>query len=237
MKNSRTYYLHAATLFFILTVVVALFSWVGSIYELGDVQNLISPEGLRWMLRNAVSQYVRTPALGHVFILLMGLGVAYEAGFLQTLWKVIKFRKTRSMKERRALILSVIILVIYILLIFSITVTPWTIFRNVTGTFSNSPFLQGLPYLISLGIGFTGMIFGFVSGRFRTDHEVIQGMGSLIKRYYEYFIILFFVVQFFISLTYSRLPEWLNIGSTTLHLLFLACCYLPLLWIVLRKER
>ena len=236
MRNSRSHFLHAATVFFILTVVVALCSWVGSIYELGDVQNLISPEGLRWMLRNAVSQYVRTPALGYVLILFMGLGIAYEAGFIQSIWKFIWTRKVRSMKERRALILSLATLVIYTLLIFSITVTPWTILRNVTGTLENSPFLHGLPYIISVGIGFSGTMFGFVSGRFRTDREVIRGMGSLIARYYEYFIILFFVVQFFISLTYSRLLEWLHIGSSSLHLLFLACCYLPLAWIILRKE-
>ena len=97
MRNSRSHFLHAATVFFILTVVVALCSWVGSIYELGDVQNLISPEGLRWMLRNAVSQYVRTPALGYVLILFMGLGIAYEAGFIQSIWKFIWTRKVRSM--------------------------------------------------------------------------------------------------------------------------------------------
>ncbi len=236
MRNSRSHFLHIATIFFILTVVVALCSWVGSIYELGNVQNLISPEGLRWMLRNAISQYIQTPALQYVLILLMGLGIAYESGLLQSLWKAVRYQKTRSMKERRALILSVIVIIIYTLLIFSITVTPWTILRNVTGTLENSPFLQGLPYLISVGIGFAGMVFGFASGRFRTDREIIRGMGSLIVRYYEYFIILFFVVQFFTSLTYSRLTEWLHIGSVSLHFLFLACCYLPLLWIVLRKE-
>ena len=46
------HFLHPATLFFLLTLVVALLSWVGSIYGWSGVQSLLSAEGLRWQLRN-----------------------------------------------------------------------------------------------------------------------------------------------------------------------------------------
>ena len=49
MKNNY-YFPHVATFFFLLTVIVALVSWIGSIYGLGTVQSLLSPEGIRWEL-------------------------------------------------------------------------------------------------------------------------------------------------------------------------------------------
>ena len=41
--KSKYYFPHTATVFFLLTVAVALFSWIGSIYGLGKVQSLLSP--------------------------------------------------------------------------------------------------------------------------------------------------------------------------------------------------
>lgn len=60
MKNNY-YFPHVATFFFLLTVIVALVSWIGSIYGLGTVQSLLSPEGIRWELRHITSNYVKTP--------------------------------------------------------------------------------------------------------------------------------------------------------------------------------
>lgn len=45
--KSKYYFPHTATVFFLLTVAVALFSWIGSIYGLGKVQSLLSPEGIQ----------------------------------------------------------------------------------------------------------------------------------------------------------------------------------------------
>lgn len=67
--KSKYYFPHTATVFFLLTVAVALFSWIGSIYGLGKVQSLLSPEGIRWELRHAMGNFVQTPALGIVMML------------------------------------------------------------------------------------------------------------------------------------------------------------------------
>jgi len=69
--KSKYYFPHTATVFFLLTVAVALFSWIGSIYGLGKVQSLLSPEGIRWELRHAMGNFVQTPALGIVMMLFL----------------------------------------------------------------------------------------------------------------------------------------------------------------------
>ena len=39
-----------------------------------------------------------------------------------------------------------------------------------------SPFIIGILFLLSLGIGLMGMIYGFASGHYRTDSDVIEGL-------------------------------------------------------------
>ena len=51
--------------------------------------------------------------------------------------------------------------------------------RSVTGSLTNSPFQKGIYYLISFGVGLSGMAFGYASGRFRDDKDIIRGMSCL----------------------------------------------------------
>lgn len=88
--KSKYYFPHTATVFFLLTVAVALFSWIGSIYGLGKVQSLLSPEGIRWELRHAMGNFVQTPALGIVMMLFLGFGITVHSGVWGTLGRIVK---------------------------------------------------------------------------------------------------------------------------------------------------
>lgn len=234
--KSKSHFPHAATVFFLLTVAVALFSWIGSIYGLGKVQSLLSPEGIRWELRHAIGNFVQTPALGIVMMLFLGLGIAVHSGILGTLARVVKKGKPISHKEKRALILAVCTLFVYILMILCTTFAPWTMLRSVTGSLTNSPFQKGIYYLISFGVGLSGMVFGYASGRFRDDKDIIRGMSCLFSRFADYFVVLFFIVQFFSSLMYTNLIEWIGMHSHIVFYAFHICCYLPFLWMLKRKK-
>ena len=101
-------------LFFLLTLVVALFSWIGSIYGVGEVQSLFSAEGIRWILGHAVSNYIQCPALGWILILFMGGGIVVKSGLYDILKRCCRKEKQLSRKERRALgAASVALLVLY----------------------------------------------------------------------------------------------------------------------------
>lgn len=165
MKNNY-YFPHVATFFFLLTVIVALVSWIGSIYGLGTVQSLLSPEGIRWELRHITSNYVKTPALGIIMILLFGLGIASYSGMVNAIGRILKRGKQLTRKEKRALLFSACILFIYSLTIIMTTFAPWTILRSITGSLENSPFQQGIYYLISFGIGLSGVVLAILPGVF-----------------------------------------------------------------------
>ena len=113
MKNNY-YFPHVATFFFLLTVIVALVSWIGSIYGLGTVQSLLSPEGIRWELRHITSNYVKTPALGIIMILLFGLGIASYSGMVNAIGRILKRGKQLTRKETEKSVPYCFLLVFYL---------------------------------------------------------------------------------------------------------------------------
>lgn len=74
-----------------------------------------------------------------------------------------------------------------------------------------SPFIVGILFLLSLGIGLMGMIYGFASGRYRTDGDVIEGLTQPMKLLGVYFVITFFASQMFACFEYSHLDTCIAI--------------------------
>ena len=83
---------HPATMFLLLTVAVIFLSWIFDIYGLSvvnpadgaeiRVQSLLSPEGIRWLLRHVVTNFTGFAPLGMVMVTLFGVGVAEHSGFI-----------------------------------------------------------------------------------------------------------------------------------------------------------
>ena len=371
---------HPATMFFLLTLAVILFSWIFDIYGLSvlqpqtgteiRVQSLLSPEGIRWMLRNAVSNFTGFAPLGMVIVAMFGIGVAQHSGFINacirggvknhpnqkriiiwvillgilsnvvgdagyiillpiaaTLFHSVKLNpvagiitayvsvscgysaniilstmdpliarttqeaaldtgvypgntgplsnyyfmfistiliaiivyiitrrqllpslkeadermefegyKPLSRKERRALVMAILVGGIYTVLILLATFSPWGILRGVNGGLIRSPFIMGVLFLLSLGAGIMGMVYGFSSGRYKTDGDVIEGLAQPMKLLGVYLVIAFFAAQMFACLEYSHLDKCVaiigadflssiqvgSVGTLTLFILFTA---------------
>ena len=144
---------HLSIIFFFLTLVLTLFSWIGSIYGLGEVQSLLSAEGIRWYLGHVVENYVQCPALGIVLVLSMGVGVGIQAGLFDVLKRFCKKEKQLSRKERRALTLASVALLVYVTLVGGALLLPWNFLHGVTGSWFYSPFAKGFVYLLAMGMG------------------------------------------------------------------------------------
>lgn len=342
---------HPATMFFLLTAIIVFLSWICDIYGLkvtlpqtGEeirVQSLLSPEGIRWWLRNAVGNFTGFAPLGMVIIAMFGLGVAQHSGFINAcirlgigdrqekrkviFWVImlgilsnaigdggyiillpiaammfqwvglhpiagiitayvsvscgysaniflstmdpllahttqeaalsqtgyqgnteplcnyffmaastfliagivywvtcrnllpslgkyegevkVEVYKQLSKKERRALLTAIMVAGIYTTLILWLTFSSYGILRGVNGGLMHSPFIAGILFLLSLGAGLTGMAYGFASGRYRTDSDVIDGLTQPMKLLGVYFVIAFFAAQMFACFEYSRLDK------------------------------
>lgn len=228
MRNNRYLY-DWGVAFFLMTVTLALFSWIGSIYGIAEVQSLLSAEGVRWMLSHAVTNYVQTPALGVVLVLMLGLGIVSRSGFFDSLRRAVRKDKKLSRKERRALGLAFITFFSYVLVVLVAMVLPWNLLLSATGSWIHSPFSKGFVYILSVGLGMSGMVYGYASDAFRKVRDVVEAMSCLISRHAVYFVALFFTVQFFSSLEYTRLPEWIGISDEFFACLSVICFYFPLL--------
>lgn len=229
MKNK--YSIHRFSIVFLgLTLALILVSWIGSIYGVGEVQSLLSADGIRWLLGHVVENYVQAPALGVMLILFMGLGVVVRSGLYDVLKRLGQKEKQLSRKERRALTLAVAIGGFYGLLVILSLFLPWNFLLGITGSWLHSPFSKGLVYILSVGVGLSGMVYGYMSDAFHRLSDVFEGMSFLIARSASYWVALFFVVQFFSSLEYTRLMEWVKVDGGILDILYPLFCYIPLLF-------
>ena len=225
MKSNR-FSSTLSIVFFLLTLALALFSWIGSIYGLGEVQSLLSAEGLRWVLGHVVENYVQSPVLGIVLILFMGMGIVLRSGLYNAVKRFAGRNKLLSRKERRALTLAVGVLLLYFAMLVMSMFLPWNLYWNITGGWLHSPFSKGLVYLFSIGMGLGGMVYGYVSDTFRHLSDVVEGMSSLIAERSFTFVSLFFIIQFFSSLEYTRLA--MNVDDSILRGLYVVSCVFAL---------
>lgn len=351
---------HPATMFFLLTLAVIFLSWIFDIYGLSvlqpqtgeeiRVQSLLSPEGVRWMLRHVITNFTGFAPLGLVIVAMFGIGVAQHSGFIDACirrgvrrqrdpWRIILLviisgllsnvvgdagyiillpiaatlfqsvglhpiggiitayvsvscgysanmflstldpmiaaatqeaadmaniapgqtgplcnyyflfastfllayiiyyitrkcllphlgeyegdisfngYKQLSRKERRAMLSAVIVGLLYVSIILWATFSSWGILRSVNGGLIRSPFIVGILFLLSFGIGLMGMVYGFASGRYRTDGDVIEGLTQPMKLLGVYFVIAFFASQMFACFEYSRLDKCIAIMGADL---------------------
>ena len=227
MKSNR-FSSTLSIVFFLLTLALALFSWIGSIYGLGEVQRLLSAEGIRWVLGHVVENYVQSPVLGIVLILFMGMGIVLRSGLYDAVKRFAGRNKLLSRKERRALTLAVGVLLLYFAMLVMSMFLPWNLYWNITGGWLHSPFSKGLVYLLSIGMGLGGMVYGYVSDTFRRFSDVVEGMSLLIAERSFTFVSLFFIIQFFSSLEYTHLAEWMNVDDSILRGLYVVSCVFSL---------
>jgi len=89
-----------ATLFVIGTGIVMVLSWAATsmTWEVHNeltgtlvAQNLLSSEGIWWLLSNMVSNFIKFPPLAIVLVGMLGIGLAERSGFLPAIlrWSIL----------------------------------------------------------------------------------------------------------------------------------------------------
>lgn len=123
--------LHPAIVFLILTLGVMIFSSIGSILNLeasyyvvneitGDlttqtvnIHNLFNRTGLQYLISNMLNNFISFAPLGNLIIGLIGVGVGYKTGFLNSLFKVIGEKVPRKILTFVVVFLGVIFSMFY----------------------------------------------------------------------------------------------------------------------------
>ncbi len=119
-------------------------------------------------------------------------------------------------KEKRGLWMALFTL-IGIIIITLIGVLPEDgFFRGTDGTILNSPLIRGVVAMLFITAGGTGLAYGFSTGTFKNDADVIKGMSASMKTLATYIVLVFFAAQFVAYFKWSNLGIILAVNGADL---------------------
>lgn len=78
-------------------------------------------------------------------------------------------------------------------------------FRGVDGGLLSSPLLRGVVAMLFITAGATGLAYGFKTGKFKNDTDVMNGMAVSMKTLGSYLVLVFFAAQFVAYFKWSNL--------------------------------
>lgn len=335
---------HPATLLGLLTLLLVLLTWIAEAYGLKTlhpsthepvvVQSVLNAEGMRWLLRHAVSNLYDYSSLGQVLLGLLTLGLAYHSGLVDTLTGTARLHRLgqRSLvalvillgasshllgdvgyllllplsatlyrnaglspgagvltswiaigctsmhynlflfvtgllllpllymlsirwllpfpsqapspvdvppassltrRERRAWTTALTAGALYVGLLLWATYALSDLFLGVDGSLTRSPLMEGIVPVVCLGLAWMSGVYGLVSGRYRSDAQLMEGLVSYFPLLRDYFLLLLCCAQFSALFTYSNLGAYLAIeGARWLSALPLPTPMMQLLFIL-----
>ncbi|MBQ2872631.1 MAG: AbgT family transporter [Bacilli bacterium] len=124
--RKREFKFHPALLLFMLTILIMIVSSVGGILNLettyynvnsvsGELEtqivtinNLFNRTGIQYLVSNMLPNFINFAPLGALIIGLMGVGVAYKSGFLNTFFKMVTKDRSRKLFTFLVVFLGVI---------------------------------------------------------------------------------------------------------------------------------
>ena len=109
--------------------------------------------------------------------------------------------------EKRGLWLSLITALIIVIVILIGIIPSNGFLRSADGDILTSPLIKGIVALLFLVAGSMGLAYGFGSGTFKNDSDVVKGMGDAMKTMALYLVLVFFAAQFVSFFKWSHLGE------------------------------
>jgi len=110
-------------------------------------------------------------------------------------------------EERRGLLFTVITGTVFVaVLLWGLLPAAGFLRDPESGAFLRSPFFSGIVAFIFLGGAALGIAFGLGSGTFRSDTDIMKGMGTSLDTMGGYLVLVFFAAQF------VAFFNWTNLG-------------------------
>jgi len=121
-----------------------------------------------------------------------------------------------SGKERKGLFAALIVLAIIVAITLIGIIPAKGVFRGSDGGLLTSPLIKGVVSMLFITAGATGVAYGFSTGKFRTDSDVVNGMGDSMKTLGLYLVLVFFAAQFVAYFKWSNLGIILAVNGARL---------------------
>lgn len=138
-----------------------------------------------------------------------------------------------SKSEKKGIRWSVLVLIVFTAIIIIGLIPENGILRGNDGGLLSSPLLDGIVAVLFILAGLTGIIYGFSTGKYKNDSDVMKGMSESMKSLSGYLVLVFFAAQFVEYFNWSNLGIILAIdGAEFINRLNLSLIPLVLLFII-----
>jgi aminobenzoyl-glutamate transport protein len=121
-----------------------------------------------------------------------------------------------SKKEKKGLLMATLtFLGIFILTLIGL-IPENGFFRGEDGGFLSSPLIEGVVAMLLITAGGMGIAYGFATGTFKSDADVMNGMSKSMKTLSTYLVLVFFAAQFVAYFKWSNLGIILAVKGANL---------------------
>ena len=97
---------------------------------------------------------------------------------------------------------ALILLTVYVLLVFVLTLAPHGVLLSATGRLFPSPFSRALVPIVAFGVLLSSVTFGLASGRFRSAADVVAALSYGVSIAAPLFLLYVLIFQLYHSLRY-----------------------------------
>jgi aminobenzoyl-glutamate transport protein len=118
--------------------------------------------------------------------------------------------------EKKGLMWALIVLAILTIIILFGVLPASGFLRADDGSILRSPLIKGVISFLLLIAGGTGLAYGFGSGKYKNDGDVVKGMGESMKTLGLYIVLVFFAAQFVSFFKWSNLGQIISIKGAEL---------------------
>ena len=205
-----------AFVLFLAEALLFILSWLLSATRMEGVRSMISSEGIRWFFGSWQS-IVSSPLLVWLLLCLIAWGSLRKSGLMRSgqnggsrsalpldlsknfftfHYSLLPFR------DRLALRVSLVFLVIYLIILALLTLTPHAILLSATGHLFPSAFSRSLVPVIAFGACLVSITFGLVSGRLRSLADILDALSTGLARGASLIVIYLFAIQLFESIRF-----------------------------------
>ena len=174
-----------------------ILSWLLSATRLEGVRSLLSSEGIRWFF-GSFTEMVASPLLVWLLLGLIAYGCLKRSGLLN----ITQSKFSISYRQRVALRVSLVFLVIYVIMIALLTLTPHAILLSATGSLFPSAFSRSLIPILAFGICLVSLTYGLVSGHLSSLGDILGALSSGIADGAPVIILYLLFIQFYESLRF-----------------------------------
>ena len=182
----------------VLEIVLVLASWMLSVL-LPDsgIRSMLDGEGIRWFFGGFVDM-LAGPVLVWILLLSIAVGCFYGSGL------ACVFRSGYSLRyrERIALTLVGILLLVYAGAFGLLAFIPHAVLLSASGHIFPSPFSSSIVPVVAFGVTSLSVVYGIVSARFCGMEDVYKSLFKGIGMFAPFFLFYILLAQLYHSVVF-----------------------------------